>query len=86
MESNGVPAVQARDAHDMARRLADEQPHVSLYAFGVGRGVDKQELVHIISAKDPQGAEGRQVTDRRVRVSYAWGGAVTSLAQRSGYT
>jgi hypothetical protein len=52
-------AVQARDAHDMARRLADEQPHVDLYAFGVGRGVDKQELVHIISAKDPEGAEGR---------------------------
>ena len=43
----------------MARRLADEQPLVELWAFGVGRGVDRQELLHIIAGQDPEAAEGR---------------------------
>ena len=32
---------QAREAVAMTQRLADEQANVSLFAFGVGRGVDK---------------------------------------------
>lgn len=32
----------------MADRLADEQRNVTLHAYGVGRGVDKPELLHII--------------------------------------
>ncbi len=32
----------------MAEQLADEQRHVSLFAYGVGRGVDRAELLHII--------------------------------------
>ena len=35
----------------MSGRLMDEVPgDVSLYAFGVGRGVDKKELLRIIGA------------------------------------
>ncbi len=33
--------LQAREAVAMTQRLADEQANVSLFAFGVGRGVDK---------------------------------------------
>ena len=33
--------LQAREAVSMVQRLADEQANVSLFAFGVGRGVDK---------------------------------------------
>jgi hypothetical protein len=32
---------QAREAVEMAKRLHDEQSNVSMFAFGVGRGVDK---------------------------------------------
>lgn len=35
-------------ARQMAERLADEQRNVSLFAYGVGRGVDKTELLNII--------------------------------------
>ena len=43
----------------MAARLADEQAGVSLHAFGVGRGVDRQELIHIVGgAGGADGAEG----------------------------
>lgn len=45
-----VDAYQAHEARNMMERLADEQANVSLHAFGVGRGVDKVELLHIISA------------------------------------
>ena len=34
-------SLQAREAVAMTQRLADEQANVSLFAFGVGRGVDK---------------------------------------------
>jgi hypothetical protein len=35
----------------MSARLADEVPgSVSMYAFGVGRGVDRKELLRIIGA------------------------------------
>ena len=43
----------------MAGRLADEQAHVRLHAYGVGRGVDKEELLRIISARDAATAEDR---------------------------
>ena len=33
--------MQAREAISMTQRLADEQANVSLFVFGVGRGVDK---------------------------------------------
>jgi len=46
-----VDGYQATEAVDIASRLADEVPGgVSLYAFGVGRGVDRGELLRIINA------------------------------------
>jgi hypothetical protein len=50
---------QSREARDMAARLADEQGNVRLHAYGVGRGVDKQELLRICAARDPASAEDR---------------------------
>jgi hypothetical protein len=43
-----IDGYQAREAAAMVARLADEQAHMSLWAFGVGRGVDSAELVRII--------------------------------------
>lgn len=45
-----VDAYQAREAVAITERLADEQTGVSMHAFGVGRGVDKTELLHIVGA------------------------------------
>lgn len=46
----------------MAERLSDEQRHVSLYAYGVGRGVDRAELLHVLGAPHPgqQQHQGQQ--------------------------
>ena len=52
-----IDSYQAREAHDMTARLADEQGRVEMHAFGVGRGVDRRELLRIIS-----GAYGKGVT------------------------
>ncbi|PNW75243.1 hypothetical protein CHLRE_12g518800v5 [Chlamydomonas reinhardtii] len=43
-----VDSYQAHEARQVADQLADEQRHVSLFAYGVGRGVDRAELLHII--------------------------------------
>ncbi|PNH12224.1 Ankyrin repeat domain-containing protein [Tetrabaena socialis] len=43
-----VDSYQAHEARQMAEQLADEQRHVSLFAYGVGRGVDRAELLHVI--------------------------------------
>jgi len=46
-----VDGYQASEAVEMAGRLVDEvSSSVSLYAFGVGRGVDKAELLRIVGA------------------------------------
>lgn len=55
----------------MAERLADEQRNVSFYAFAVGRGVDKAELLHIISANDSETA-GDRYMDLWVRDEAPW--------------
>eukprot|EP00898_Chlorokybus_atmophyticus_P005802 jgi/Chlat1/6222/Chrsp44S05811 len=47
-----VDSHQAREAVERAERVADELENVSLFAFGVGRGVDKAELTRIVSAVD----------------------------------
>lgn len=44
-----VDSYQVREARDMVSRLADEEHIAVMHAFGVGRGVDKQELIRIIS-------------------------------------
>ena len=44
-----------REALDMAARLADEQANVSIWAFGVGRGVERTELERIIGVCMPPG-------------------------------
>lgn len=54
-----VDSHQANEASAMAARLADEQANVSLYAFGVGRGVDAAELIHIISGAETKDADQR---------------------------
>ena len=43
----------------MAERLVDEQAAVSIFAFGVGRGVDKTELEKIINVCGPCVADTR---------------------------
>lgn len=53
----------------MCARLADEQAGVGLHAYGVGRGVDREELLRIISACDPDTAEDRWVLGAGAR---AW--------------
>lgn len=45
--------LQAREARATACRLCDELSGCTLAAFGVGRGVDRAELLHIIDT--PQG-------------------------------
>lgn len=44
-----IDSYQAREAHEMTARLADEQGRVEMHAFGVGRGVDRRELLRIVS-------------------------------------
>ena len=51
-----IDSYQAREARDMVSRLADEQGSVSMHAFGVGRGVDHEELIRIVAAGG--GADG----------------------------
>ena len=53
---------QAREAVAMTRRIADEQANVSVYCFGVGRGVDK---VHCCSALCAHNTSLRAVVLRR---------------------
>lgn len=55
----------------MAERLADEQRNVSFYAFAVGRGVDKSELMRIISANEQDSAADRYM-DLCVRNESPW--------------
>ncbi|CAL8468573.1 g8113 [Coccomyxa elongata] len=43
-----VDTFQGREAVKMAERLADEQANVSIFALGVGRGVEKTEMQRII--------------------------------------
>ena len=47
--TEGSAAVTGREAVKMAERLADEQANVSIFALGVGRGVEKTELERIIA-------------------------------------
>lgn len=54
-----IDSHQSREARDMAARLGDEQANVRVHAYGVGRGVDKQELLRICAARDPDSAEDR---------------------------
>jgi hypothetical protein len=51
-----VDSYQAREAAATAARLADEQHGVQVWAFGVGRGVDRSELLRIVAAAAPGGA------------------------------
>lgn len=66
-----VDDYQAREAAEMASRLADEQGPVAMYAFGVGRGVDKQELLRIVGATQPAAAADRYF-DLCVRDEAPW--------------
>ena len=52
-------ACPGREAVEMAERLVDEQAGVSIFAFGVGRGVEKTELEKIINVCGPGAAETR---------------------------
>jgi uncharacterized protein YegL len=51
-----VDSYQAREAAATAGRLADEQQGVQVWAFGVGRGVDRSELLRIVGAATQAGA------------------------------
>ena len=59
--------VQAREARGIAGRLADEQANVRFYAFGVGRGVDRQ----VGAAPIPLFVRARARTSQRLPSRYA---------------
>jgi Mg-chelatase subunit ChlD len=66
-----VDNYQAKEARAMACRLADEQQHVQLFAFGVGQGVDRSELLYILCASGEATAEERYM-DLCVREEAPW--------------
>eukprot|EP00798_Chlamydomonas_sp_ICE-L_P020322 gene20322-27079_t len=43
----------AKETRQMAATLSDEHPNVTLFAFGVGRGVDRSELFSFLAAAPP---------------------------------
>ena len=51
----------------MAARLADEQARVRLHAYGVGRGVDKEELLRIIAGVSATGGAAKERVDAEER-------------------
>lgn len=65
----------------MCARLGDEQGQcgLGLHAYGVGRGVDKLELLRIISAADPETAEDRCGGGREIGWAAGGGCAVQKL-------
>jgi uncharacterized protein YegL len=52
-----IDSFQAHEAKEITSRLVDEQGNVALHAFGVGRGVDRVELLRIISGACPAGED-----------------------------
>ncbi|KAL4436894.1 hypothetical protein ABPG75_004033 [Micractinium tetrahymenae] len=54
-----IDSHQSREAAEMAARLGDEQACVRLHAYGVGRGVDREELMRIIGGREPETAADR---------------------------
>lgn len=49
----------------MAAMLADEQPHTTMFAYGVGRGVDRAELLSIIGAARPYAGSAYHAPEAR---------------------
>ncbi len=48
-----IDSFQAQEAKAITARLVDEQGNVEMHACGVGRGVDKMELLKIVEAACP---------------------------------
>jgi hypothetical protein len=69
-----IDSYQAREAASMVSRLSDEQSHVGLWAFGVGRGVDSAELMRIIEGpgESCKGLGQEQYMDLCVRDDVPW--------------
>ena len=67
-----IDSHQSREAAAMVSRLADEQSHVGLFAFGVGRGVDKGELVTIIEGAVGKGKGEERYVELCVRDEAPW--------------
>lgn len=53
--------LQARESCQLLERLADEQGPVSVYAYGVGRGVDASQLMNILEGAGRGDAAQRYV-------------------------
>ena len=62
-----IDSAQSREAKQMAQQLADEQGGVSMFAFGVGRGVEKDQLQEIISPCCPHTKAGERYKDKDER-------------------
>ena len=43
-----IDSFQSQEAKEITARLVDEQGNVELHAFGVGRGVDRLEMLRIV--------------------------------------
>lgn len=61
-----IDSQQARDARAMVSALADEQGRVEVHAFGVGRGVDRAELLRVIGGVGSVTADADVVASRYV--------------------
>ncbi|KAG7668192.1 hypothetical protein KSW81_002091 [Nannochloris sp. 'desiccata'] len=48
-----IDSFQSHEAKEITARLVDEQGNVALHAFGVGRGVDRVELLRIVGGACP---------------------------------
>ena len=55
-----VDAYQGQEAVNRAARLSDELDNFELYAFGVGRGVDRGELTRIVEAGAGAGSDAER--------------------------
>jgi uncharacterized protein YegL len=52
-----IDSFQSHEAKEITARLVDEQGNVALHAFGVGRGVDRVELLRIVGGACPSGED-----------------------------
>lgn len=48
-----VDGHQAKEARQVAAMLTDEQPNTTIFAYGVGRGIDRMELLNIVATAPP---------------------------------
>lgn len=61
IDGSGAGARAGREAVKVAERLVDEQANVSIFALGVGRGVERTELERIIAVCGADKVSGSRI-------------------------